>query len=110
MQGLGMKCVVAKFILQFLLPEQKDHYASVAKDFIQTAINEPDLVPCDLWLFPKLKSPLKGNRFQTIDDIQENTMGQLMVIPTKDFAECFAQWKRGGENCVRLQGDYFEGD
>ena len=23
----------------------------------------PDLVPCDFWLFPKLKSPLKGKRF-----------------------------------------------
>ena len=21
----------------------------------------PDLVPCDFWIFPKLKSPLKGN-------------------------------------------------
>ena len=32
------------------------------------------------WLFSKLKSPLKGKRFQTISDIQENTMGQLMEI------------------------------
>jgi len=22
----------------------------------------PDLAPCDFWLFPKLKSPLKGGR------------------------------------------------
>ena len=28
---------------------------------------------------PKLKSPLRGKRFQTFDEIQENTMGQLMV-------------------------------
>ena len=27
------------------------------------------------WLFAKLKSPLKGKRFQTINDIQENTIG-----------------------------------
>ena len=46
----------------------------------------PDLVPCDIWLFPKLKSPLKGKRFQTIDEIQENMTGQLMVIPTMNFA------------------------
>ena len=39
----------------------------------------PDLVPCDFWLFPKLKSPLKGKRFQTTDEIQENTIGQLMA-------------------------------
>ena len=40
----------------------------------------PDLAPGNFWLFPKLKSPLKGKRFQTIDDIQENTMGQLMAV------------------------------
>ena len=40
----------------------------------------PDLAPCDFWLFPKLKSPLKGKRFQTINEIQENTTGQLMAI------------------------------
>ena len=38
----------------------------------------PDLAPCDFWLFPKLKSPLKGKRFQTVDEIQENATGQLM--------------------------------
>ena len=40
----------------------------------------PDLAACDFWLFPKLKSPLKGKRFQTVNEIQENTMGQMMVI------------------------------
>ena len=39
----------------------------------------PDLVPSDFWLFPKLKSSLKGKQFQTIDEIQENTVRQLMA-------------------------------
>ena len=39
----------------------------------------PDLAPCNFWLYPKLKSPLKGKRFHTVDEIQENTTGQLMV-------------------------------
>ena len=39
----------------------------------------PDLVPCDFWLFLKLKSPLKGKRFQTIDEIQEHMREQLMA-------------------------------
>ena len=56
----------------------------------------PDLVPCDFWLFPKLKLPLKGKRFQTINEIQENTMRQLMAI--------------GRTVWVRSQGAYFEGD
>ena len=33
-----------------------------------------------------------------------------MVIPTKDSAEFFEQWKRLWENGVRSQGAYFEGD
>ena len=41
----------------------------------------PNLAPCDFWLFPKLKSPLKAKRFQSVDEIQENmTVGQLMAI------------------------------
>ena len=39
-----------------------------------------DLAPCDFWLFPKLLLPLKRKRFQTDNEIQENTMGQQMGI------------------------------
>ena len=39
-----------------------------------------DLVPCISWLFPKLKSPLKGKSFLIISEIQENTTGELMAI------------------------------
>ena len=38
------------------------------------------LLICDFWLFPKLKSPLKGKRFQTISEIQGNMTGQLMAV------------------------------
>jgi histone-lysine N-methyltransferase SETMAR len=33
----------------------------------------PDLAPCDFFLFPKLKSTLKGKRFQDVAEIQLNT-------------------------------------
>ena len=81
------------------VPTRKSHLVQrlLAKHQITQVtqpLYNPDLVPCDFWLFPKLKSPLKGKRFQTIDEIQEHTMGQLMAIPTQDFTECFGQWKR----------------
>ena len=41
--------------------------------------HSPDLVPCDFWLFPKLNSALKGKRFQTVNEIQENIMRKLMA-------------------------------
>ena len=40
----------------------------------------PYLAPCDFWFFLKLKSPLKGKRFQNGDKIQENTTWQQMVM------------------------------
>ena len=40
-KDFGMRCVVEKFILGLLLPEQKEHCAAVASDLIQTATNEP---------------------------------------------------------------------
>ena len=43
-QDLGVKCVVAKFVLRLLLPEQKEHRAAVANDLIQTATSEPDFL------------------------------------------------------------------
>ena len=40
----------------------------------------PDLALWDFWIFLKVKSPFKGKRFQTVNEIQENTMGQLIAI------------------------------
>lgn len=40
----------------------------------------PDLAPCDFFLFPKLKSMLKGRRFQTIDDINPLKHGGIYFI------------------------------
>ena len=39
-----MKHVMAKFIPQLLLPEQKEHCAAFANDLIQTATSEPDFL------------------------------------------------------------------
>ena len=49
-----------------------------------TQVTQPhyslDLVTCNFWLFSKLKSPLIGKRFQSINKIQENKNGQMMAI------------------------------
>ena len=44
MQDLDMRCVVAKFGPWLLFPEQKEHWAAVANDSIQTSPNEPDFL------------------------------------------------------------------
>jgi hypothetical protein len=44
------------------------------------------------WLFPKIKSALKGRRFQNIGDIK-NVMTVLEAIQQQEFQKCFQQWQ-----------------
>ncbi|KAJ4444141.1 hypothetical protein ANN_05930 [Periplaneta americana] len=53
----------------------------------------PDLAPCDFWLFPKLKTPLKGSRFESREEIMRNATTELNTIPKEDFQRCFRRWK-----------------
>jgi hypothetical protein len=41
----------------------------------------PDLAPCNFWLFPKLKTALKGHRFSDTADIQGHATTILQSIP-----------------------------
>lgn len=77
---------------------------------VQQTPYSPDMAPCDFWLFPKLKRPLKGKLFQTREDIMPATTEELNSIPKGAFSECFQQWWHRWDKCVESQGDYFEGD
>jgi transposase len=54
----------------------------------------PDLAPAEFFLFPKLKTILKGHHFQTIEEIQENAIRQLRAITESVFEEAFQQRKK----------------
>jgi len=61
-------------------------------------------------LFPKLKKPLTGRRFETIPEIKENAAKELMDVTKEAFQDCFQEWKHRWNKCVRRGGQYFEGD
>jgi len=65
----------------------------------------PDLAPADFFLFPKLKTTMKGRRFQTIEEIQENTLREVRAIKEILFQEAFQQWKKRWERCIASRGD-----
>jgi len=54
----------------------------------------PDLALAEFFLFPKLKTTLKGHCFQTIEEIQENAIRELCAITESTFQEAFQQWKK----------------
>ncbi|BFZ13202.1 hypothetical protein BsWGS_16241 [Bradybaena similaris] len=118
-EDLGMRRVSAKFVPKLLSADQKDNRVSgqlnqfLAKHNIPQVRQppySPDLAPCDFFLFPKIKSHLKGRRFQDVGEIKENATRQLHTISEDEFQECFRQWKQRWIKCVASEGDYFEGD
>jgi hypothetical protein len=68
----------------------------------------PDLVPCDFFLFPRMKLQPKGRRFQDVFEILE----QLLTIPQCYFKMsapwCFQQWQKCWACCINSEGDYYE--
>jgi hypothetical protein len=49
------------------------------------SIISPALVPADFFLCPKLKTTLKGRRFQTTEEIKENSIRELRAIKESAF-------------------------
>jgi hypothetical protein len=54
----------------------------------------PDLAACDFAFFPKLKTKLKGRRFETVSDIQTESQAVLDSIKENDFHGPFEAWRK----------------
>ncbi|EZA49234.1 hypothetical protein X777_12493 [Ooceraea biroi] len=101
-----------------LLTNQEIHTSLLVREFLNgksiTVLPHPpyspDLAPCDFFLFPKLKSHLKGKHFRTIENIQKAVTDALNSLTENEFIHCYNEWKNRWERCVRSQGSYFEGD
>ena len=70
---------------------------------VQQSPYSPDMAPCDFWLFPQLKTVLKGKRFEDIDAIKKNTTITLNTIPKDSFKKCFQQWQDRWKQCASSQ-------
>lgn len=88
----------------------RDHFAKNSTHIIPQPPYSPDLAPCDFWLFSKLKRPLRGHRFESIEEIQAASKRELKAIPKIEFIKCFEDWKVRWHKCIVSAGDYFEGD
>jgi hypothetical protein len=64
----------------------------------------PHLAQNDFWLFPTIKSVLKGRRFQDND-----MMTAMKAIPQQEFQKCFQQWQHHWAKHIADQGENFEG-
>jgi transposase len=91
------------------------HTSLLVREFLAkhetTVVHQPPYSP-DLaletffFLFPRLKSTLKGRRFQKIEEIGENSLWDLRAIPQN----AFEGWKKLWKQYIDSGEEYFEGD
>ncbi|KAJ8953952.1 hypothetical protein NQ318_019195 [Aromia moschata] len=68
----------------------------------------PDLAPPDFFLFPRLKRDLKGNRYSSVEHVQEAVTAPLKGIPESELQKAYAKWESHFTHYVKAQGHYFE--
>ena len=79
-------------------------------NIIEQSPYSPDMALAHFFLFPKLKLPLRGTHFQSIEDIKENSRRELKSIPENAFKKYFDDWIVRWHKCIISRGPYFEGD
>ena len=66
----------------------------------------PDLIPCDFWLFHKLR----GCRYETIEEMKEGVTKVIDMLTQEVFHGAFQKLLEQCNKCIAARGDYFEGD
>ena len=69
----------------------------------------PDLSPCDLFLFPRLKKMLSGNKYTSRSSLGSAIYQYLQQIPKEDYLSAFRDWVKRLQKCDSVKGEYFEG-
>lgn len=68
----------------------------------------PDIAPPDFFLFPRLKTTLKGHHHGSVEALQQAVTRELNSIPVSAFQEAYENWKSRWQRCVDVGGSYFE--
>ncbi|CAK9799629.1 Mariner Mos1 transposase [Anthophora quadrimaculata] len=88
----------------------RDYLTKNNVNTVPQAAYSPDMAPCDFFLFARLKLPLRGKRFQTIEAIKEKSQKELKAIPKSAYENCFEDWKkRWNMKKVRYANAMFSG-
>ena len=66
----------------------------------------PDLVPCDFWLFPKLR----GCGYETIEEMKESVTKVIDTFTQEDIHGAFQKLLEQYNKCIAAGGNSFKGD
>ena len=83
-----------------------DYLAKMGVKTVPQPPYAPDLAPCDIWLFAKLR----GCRYDTIEEMKEAVTKVIDTLTQEDFDGTFQKLLERYNKCIAAGGDYFEGD
>ncbi len=69
----------------------------------------PDLAPADYFLFPLLKSKLRGIHHRNLPTVKAAVRNTLKSIPEEKFQCALIDLPTRWRKCIAAQGEYFEG-
>lgn len=100
-------------LLQDNAPAHTSHVAtSTAKEcgfeILPHPPYSPDLAPSDYHLFPKLKSVLRGQRFESDDDVMHAVETFLQEQTLDFYTEGLSKLESRWHKCIEVGGDYVE--
>ena len=70
----------------------------------------PNLAPANFYLFPLLKSVLKGRHFRDVTDVIENATEKLKIISQNGLQECIQHFYSCWQKRIVPQKDFLEGN
>ena len=83
-----------------------DYLSKMGIKTVPHPLCSPDLVPCDFWLFPKIR----GCRYETVEEMKEAVTKVIDMLTQEDFHRAFRKLLEQYNKCIAGGGDYFEGD
>ena len=98
------------------------HKANVVKELLESYqwevldhppyspdLSPPDLSPPDFDLFPKLKEPLRGIRYESLDELECALNREVRRINFGSLATSIQALPKRWNSVIQSRGDYFEG-
>ena len=105
-----MHRISGKFVPHLLTDGQKENRVSINQDMLANADADENFTKNRLgsshfFLFPTLKTTLKGHHLQDIEGVKKNATRQHCTIKQNTFQK----WKKRWKCAVASRRDYFEG-
>lgn len=79
------------------------------QDMIAHPPYSPDLAPVDFFLFPLLKSKLRGIHHRTLPAVKAAVQRNLTAISDNAYQQAMINLPLRWRKCIATEGEYFEG-